>query len=331
MKKPICSIKLSKKTLIKLLKVIIPLGIGIVLIYYSLSSATEEERAILWKNIKQANPFYIAVSLLFGILSHLSRAWRWQFLLEPMGYKPKLANRFMAVMAAYLANLGIPRSGELLRGALLTTYEEVPFEKAFGTIISERIADFLMLLLVVAIAIFLQTDTLLEYLNDQNINPLYTVAFLALAVGGIWVGFRIVKNAKSGFLHKIQQFMTGLVEGMRSILNMKHKLAFIAHTLFIWVMYVLMFWVIKFTIPEIADASTGVILAAFVIGSFSISVTNGGIGVYPIAIGALFIFFDYSKQGGEAFGWIVWGSQTLLVLILGALSFLLLPLYNQTK
>ena len=322
---------MSKKTLIKLLKVIIPLGIGIILIYYSLSSATEEERAILWENIKQANPFYIVVSLLFGILSHLSRAWRWQYLLEPMGYHPKLANRFMAVMAAYLANLGIPRSGELLRGALLTTYEEVPFEKAFGTIISERIADFFMLLLVVAIAILLQTDTLLEYLNDQNINPLYTVAFLAIAVGGIWIGFRIVKNAKNGFLHKIQQFMTGLVEGMRSILNMKHKLAFIAHTLFIWVMYVLMFWVIKFTIPEIAEASIGVILAAFVIGSFSISVTNGGIGVYPIAIGALFIFFGYSKQGGEAFGWIVWGSQTLLVLVLGALSFLFLPLYNQKK
>ncbi|RXG33174.1 lysylphosphatidylglycerol synthase transmembrane domain-containing protein [Leeuwenhoekiella marinoflava] len=322
---------MSKKTLIKLLKVIIPLGIGIILIYYSLSSATEEERAILWENIKQANPFYIVVSLLFGILSHLSRAWRWQYLLEPMGYHPKLANRFMAVMAAYLANLGIPRSGELLRGALLTIYEEVPFEKAFGTIISERIADFFMLLLVVAIAILLQTDTLLEYLNDQNINPLYTVAFLAIAVGGIWIGFRIVKNAKNGFLHKIQQFMTGLVEGMRSILNMKHKLAFIAHTLFIWVMYVLMFWVIKFTIPEIAEASIGVILAAFVIGSFSISVTNGGIGVYPIAIGALFIFFGYSKQGGEAFGWIVWGSQTLLVLVLGALSFLFLPLYNQKK
>ena len=322
---------MSKKTLIKLLKVIIPLGIGIILIYYSLSSATEEERAILWENIKQANPFYIVVSLLFGILSHLSRAWRWQYLLEPMGYHPKLANRFMAVMAAYLANLGIPRSGELLRGALLTTYEEVPFEKAFGTIISERIADFFMLLLVVAIAILLQTDTLLEYLNDQNINPLYTVAFLAIAVGGIWIGFRIVKNAKNGFLHKIQQFMTGLVEGMRSILNMKHKLAFIAHTLFIWVMYVLMFWVIKFTIPEIAEASIGVILAAFVIGSFSISVTNGGIGVYPIAIGALFIFFGYSKQGGKAFGWIVWGPQTLLVLVLGALSFLFLPLYNQKK
>ena len=237
----------------------------------------------------------------------------------------------MAVMAAYLANLGIPRSGELLRGALLTTYEDVPFEKAFGTIISERIADFLMLLLVVGIAIILQTDTLLSYLHEQNINPLYTVLFLAAGVLLIALGFKIIQRAKTGILVKLKDFMAGLVEGMKSILKMRNKWAFIGHTFFIWIMYILMFWVIKFTIPEISYASTGVILAAFVIGSFAISVTNGGIGVYPISIGALFIFFGFSKEGGEAFGWIVWGSQTLLVLVLGALSFLLLPILNRKK
>ncbi len=313
------------------MKVAIPLGIGILLIYYSLSSATPQERAILWNNIKDAPPVYIAVSLMSGVLSHLSRAYRWQYLLQPMGYHPKLSNRFMAVMAAYLANLGIPRSGELLRGALLTTYEDVPFEKAFGTIISERIADFLMLLLVVGIAIILQTDTLLGYLQEQNINPLYTVLFLAAGVLLITLGFKIIQRAKTGILAKLKDFMAGLVEGMKSILKMRNKWAFIGHTFFIWIMYILMFWVIKFTIPEISYASTGVILAAFVIGSFAISVTNGGIGVYPISIGALFIFFGFSKEGGEAFGWIVWGSQTLLVLVLGALSFLLLPILNRKK
>ncbi|WP_370175995.1 lysylphosphatidylglycerol synthase transmembrane domain-containing protein [Leeuwenhoekiella palythoae] len=313
------------------MKVAIPLGIGILLIYYSLSSATPQERAILWNNIKDAPPVYIAVSLMFGVLSHLSRAYRWQYLLQPMGYHPKLSNRFMAVMAAYLANLGIPRSGELLRGALLTTYEDVPFEKAFGTIISERIADFLMLLLVVGIAIVLQTDTLLGYLQEQNINPLYTVLFLAAGVLLIALGFKIIQRAKTGILAKLKDFMAGLVEGMKSILKMRNKWAFIGHTFFIWIMYILMFWVIKFTIPEISYASTGIILAAFVIGSFAISVTNGGIGVYPISIGALFIFFGFSKEGGEAFGWIVWGSQTLLVLVLGALSFLLLPILNRKK
>ncbi len=322
---------MSKKSLIKLLKIILPLGIGIFLIYYSLSSATPEERDILWENIKSANPWFVLLSLIFGILSHLSRAYRWKFLLEPMGYKTGLLNRFMAVMAAYLANYGIPRSGELLRGALMTTYEEVPFEKAFGTIISERIADFIMLLLIVALALVSQTDLLLEYFAEKNINPLYTLGFLAAVVVLIFIGYKIIRKAKGGILLKIKNFATGLVEGMLSILQMKQKWTFIGHTLFIWIMYVAMFWIIKFTIPEIAGAPFSVILAAFIVGSFSISVTNGGIGVYPIAIGALFVFFGFSKEGGEAFGWIIWGSQTILNIILGALSFLLLPLLNRIR
>ncbi|MCC4211757.1 lysylphosphatidylglycerol synthase transmembrane domain-containing protein [Leeuwenhoekiella parthenopeia] len=322
---------MSKKSLIKLLKIILPLGIGIFLIYYSLSSATAQERATLWENIKLANPWYVLLSLFFGVLSHLSRAYRWKYLLEPMSYQTGLANRFMAVMAAYLANLGIPRSGELLRGALMTTYEEVPFEKAFGTIISERLADFIMLLSLVAIALISQTDLLLQYFAERNINPLYTLIVLVALVAMIFIGFRLIKRAKSGILLRIKNIAAGLVEGMLSILKMKQKWAFIAHTLFIWVMYVAMFWIIKFTIPEIAAAPFSVILAAFIIGSFSISVTNGGIGVYPIAIGALFVFFGFSKEGGEAFGWIIWGSQTLLVVVLGALSFLLLPLLNRNR
>ena len=115
-----------------------------------------------------------------------------------MGYRTGLANRFMAVMAAYLANLGIPRSGEFLRGALMTTYEEVPFEKAFGTIISERLADFIMLLSLVALAIGLQTDLLLEYFAEQNINPLYTLIFLVAVIAMIFVGFKILNTKFCG-------------------------------------------------------------------------------------------------------------------------------------
>lgn len=128
------------KHLSKILKTLLPLLLGVFLIWYMVSSATPEEREKLWVNIVEADKFWIAASLILGLLSHASRAYRWKFLLEPLGYKPKFYNSFMAVMVAYLANLGIPRSGEVLRGATISTYEKVPFEKAFGTIVSERIA-----------------------------------------------------------------------------------------------------------------------------------------------------------------------------------------------
>ena len=322
---------MAQKKITQLLKTIIPLGLGIFLIWYSLASATPVQRATLWENIKSAEPGWIVLSLIFGILSHLSRAYRWQFLLEPLGYKPAFANRFMAVMVAYLANLGIPRSGEVLRGATLTSYENVPFEKAFGTIISERIADLIMLLLVTALALLLQSDDLFSYLQSKNINPLFTVGILVILVLLLFGFYKLLQRSQNSFMVKIKEFVSGLLEGMRSILQMKHKAAFIFHTIFIWLMYVLMFWIIKFTVPELENVGFGVILAAFVVGSFSISATNGGIGVYPIAIGALLMIFDISKASGEAFGWILWGAQTLLVIILGALSFIILPIYNNKK
>lgn len=310
---------------------ILPLMLGVFLIWYSLKNATPLEREQLLENIISANPAWILLSLLFGLLAHLSRAYRWKFLLQPMGYKPRFLNSFMAVMAGYLANFGIPRSGEVLRGATISTYEDVPFEKAFGTIISERIADFIMLLIIIGLALILQSEFLLTYFRDNDINPLLTLAILLSAFGIIVVILKLIQRAKSGVLLKIKKFAIGLLEGMRSILKMEKKAAFIFHTVFIWIMYILMFYILVFAIPETASLPFGVVMVAFVVGSFAISATNGGIGVYPVAIGASLMLFGVTKQGGEAFGWITWGTQTLLVIVTGGLSFLFLPLYNGKK
>ena len=237
----------------------------------------------------------------------------------------------MAVMVAYLANFGIPRSGEVLRGVTISSYEKIPFEKAFGTIISERIADFLMLLLVIMAAMIFQTEYLLAYFDENNINPFFTIAILlGLMAIGVFV-LKLIRNSKIKFFKKIKKFAKGLLEGMRSILKMKQKGAFLFHTLFIWAMYLCMFYALIFTVPETSGLPFGVVLLAFVVGSFAISATNGGIGVYPIAIGASLMLFGISKQGGEAFGWITWGTQTLLIIIIGGLSFLFLPIFNRNK
>lgn len=320
-----------KKTTKKALKIILPLSLGVFLIWYSTKNATPQERQQLLANITSAHPGWILLSLLFGLLSHLSRAYRWKFLLEPLGYKPRFLNSFMAVMVGYLANFGIPRSGEVLRAVTISSYEKIPFEKAFGTIISERIADFIMLLLVISLALLLQTEYLLAYFDENNINPFITIAVLfgLLAIGVLIL--KQIKKSKKGILLKVKNFARGLLEGMRSILKMKQKGAFLFHTLFIWGMYLSMFSILIFTVPATSSLPFGVIMVAFVVGSFAISATNGGIGVYPIAIGASLMLFGISKEAGEAFGWITWGTQTLLVIITGGLSFLFLPVFNRQK
>ena len=237
----------------------------------------------------------------------------------------------MAVMVAYLANFGVPRSGEVLRAVTLSTYEGVPFEKGFGTIISERVADLLILMLIIGIALIMQTDDLLAYLHDQNINPLYTFLIFLGLVGILILGLNIVKRSDWLPFKKIKTLAKGLLDGMKSILRMKQKWAFIFHTIFIWTLYLIMFFVIKLSIPETVNTPLGIVMAAFVVGSFAVSATNGGIGVYPLAVGGILMFFGIQDQAAEAFGWIAWGTQTFVVLLFGGLSFIFLPLLNNRK
>ena len=222
-----------KKHLPKILKTAIPLLLGIFLIWYSIGTATPEERQELWENIRLADPFWIILSIVFGTLSHLSRAYRWKYLLEPLGYKPRLSNSFMAVMGGYLANFGIPRSGEVLRGATISTYEEIPFDKAFGTIVSERIADMLMLLLIVSFGLLFQAQSLLDYFDTHNINPFITLLILFSIIGLGILGLLIIKRMDHPLIQKLRDFARGLLEGMKSILRMRNKTYFILHTIFI--------------------------------------------------------------------------------------------------
>ena len=304
---------------------------GVFLIWYSIYSATPDERQILWTAITNAEIEWVVLSVFLGMLSHISRAYRWQFLLDTIGSRTTFYNRFFAVMIGYLANMGVPRSGEILRGATLTTYEKVPFEKSFGTIVSERLVDFVMLLLITGIAFIWQFDSLYTYFDEKNINPFTSIAVLvALLLIGILV-LKLLNKANHNLLIRIKSFAEGLLDGIKSALRMKKKWSFLFHTLAIWILYILMIYVSKYAVSGTENLSFQAILATFVAGSFAMTVTNGGIGLYPIAIGAILLLFDIQQATGEALGWIIWGSQTLLILFLGSLSFILLPVLNKAK
>jgi len=289
--------------------------------WYDLSSLSTKERHDTWEAIKSANPLWLVVSLVFALLSHLSRAYRWKFMLEPMGYKPKLWNSFSAVMIAYLANTFVVRTGEILRGVVISKSEDIPFEKAFGTIISERIADLVMLIIIMSAAVFLQSSELIEYFKTEA-NPVPAIIGLGvLLICGI-IGLRVLRKSQHPFIVKVRAFGQGILDGVKSILNMKKNAAFIGHTLFIWIMYIGMFWIMTLTVPGLSGVSLGVILAAFVIGAFSMSATNAGMGLYPIAMAAIFAFFGFVKGDGTTFGYIIWGSQTIFNVLIGGICYL---------
>ena len=320
-----------KNSLKKSLKTILPIALGVVLVWYSYHITSPEDRHEILNYIRGADLFWVGMSVLLGIASHISRAVRWNYLLEPLGYKPRISNNILIILISYFTNLGIPRSGEILRATALATYEDVPFEKGFGTIVTERIIDVIMLLLIVITTLMLQTDIILDLLLKRGMNLNNIFILLGIGIFGLLLFFLFVKKSGHPFAKKIKGFVKGMMEGVLSVFKMKHKWAFLFHTLFIWTVYVGMFWVIKHTVPETMGLSLSQLLVAFVAGSFAITATNGGIGLYPIAVSSSLALFGISSVSGDAFGWIMWIAQTSMVVIFGAISFLVLPLLNRNR
>ena len=320
------------KKIRKTLFIILPITLGVFLIWYFLSKLSSQDKIDIINSFKSANYWWVLFSLILGILSHLSRAYRWQFMLEPIGFKPKLPNLIMTVLIAYLLNLLIPRSGEVARATAISKYENIPFEKAFGTIVAERIADVIMLLFIIGLAFFMQADLLKKTLfKDSSSNSLQSVLILiALLILGV-VFYRLIKKSENAFFVKIKNFINGLIEGAVSIFKMKKKWPFIFHTVFIWLMYVIMFYVVSFALPETTNLPFGAIIVGFVVGSLSMALTNGGLGTYPVFVASALILYNIEDNPARAFGWIMWTAQTLMILLFGGLSFLLLPIYNRNR
>lgn len=272
---------------------------------------------------------WILLGLLCGLLSHFSRAYRWLYMAEPLGFKPRLANSFMAVYSAYLINYTIPRAGEIARATILSNYENVPFDKGFGTIVSERIADLIMLLLIIGVAMILQFEFIVNFfavkfsLQSLGIGLILVFAFFAFLI--------FINKHQSNLALRIKNFLKGILEGAMSIFKMKNKWLFLAHTLFIWAMYVTMFYVTTLAIPGLNFIPFAALLVGFILASFSIAATNAGIGSFPEAIVIGFSLFSLSEDPSRAFGWIMWASQTVMIVVIGGLSLLLLPVYNRKK
>lgn len=277
---------------------------------------------------KSANKSWILLGVFLGLLSHLSRAYRWRFQLEPMGYNIKLGNSIMAVFATYLINYTIPRSGEVARATILANYEDVPFEKGFGTIVAERIADVIVMIGIITITLFLQFDIIYEILIEK-FNPTKIIIGLVATVLGVLLLYNFIKRSNSKLALKVKAFINGLIEGALSIFKMKKKWPFIFHTLFIWGMYLLMFYVTPLAINDLDNIPAGAILIGFIFASFSIATTSGGIGAYPIAVSLAFAIFGVAEAPSIAFGWIMWASQTLLIILFGGLSLIYLPIFNR--
>lgn len=298
----------------------------------------------LLKVLKEdVNYTWIWVACVMGIASHVSRALRWQLLTKSMGYRIRFWNSFMGVMIGYFANLAIPRMGEFTRCGVVNKYEKVPFSKLLGTVVTERVIDMIILLSLTVVVVITQFKQIGIFFDNNpeikgKLDSLFHSAwllfiFLGVAVMAVLSWKFYLKNRIQG---RIRSFIHGLKEGLLTIKDVEHKWLFIAHSLFIWLMYFLMFYVCFFCFEFTSHLGILVGLTIFVLSSYGmVAPVQGGIGAWHfMVIAALMIYLPHTpniESMSKAFALLTHSSMTLLYIVVGGICVVVLPFYNHKR
>ena len=309
----------------KQLRILIPIILGVLFIYITYRLTTEAERSLIWNYIKSAQVQYVIGAMLVGASADIIRGLRWQLLSKAIGYNSGTINSIASVFMCYTSNMAIPRSGEIIRATVLSEYNKIPIGKTFGTIAAERFIDISISILILFLVWMLQYDVILESFFEEG--------FLKFIDNNFWLIFSsiIILIAIIFILitrvEKIKRFFESVLEGFLSITKLNERLfPFILLSLLIWTLYILAFFTIKFSVTELDIIDSSLIFPAFVVGVFSISLSNHGLGVYPLAIALFLSNFGINTEIGLTFGWLAWSCQAIITLIFGGLSFFVLPL-----
>ena len=313
----------------KYIKIIAPILLGVFFIYLSVKITTPEERVLIWTYIKSAKIEFIIAAMMFGAFADVIRGLRWRFLAKAVGNSSNPLISIASVFMCYSSNLIITRSGEIVRATVLSSYNNIPLGKTFGTIAAERVIDMMISFIILVLVWILQYEIIVEsFFDDEflffiNDNISYIIGLGLIIIILFSIFFTKIKSVKKFFL--------SILEGLLSIVKLKKDLPwFILATLTIWAGYFTAFYMIKFSIPEFSIIPTELIFPAFVVSVFSISLSNHGLGLYPLAISLFLLEFAINTEIGLAYGWLAWSCQAIITLIFGGLSFFVLPLFNSS-
>ncbi len=319
-----------------LLKYLFFLGLGVGLIWYSSKDLSPADMADLKNSFSQTRFLYILPVIAALLLSHFSRALRWRLLMNPLGYFPSVANTYLTVLIGYLFNLLVPRLGEVMKCTLLGKYEKIPADKLIGTIVAERAIDVVSLLLMVVIMVATQftlvagptLESLKELIAKISVVKLglYVLGLLAIVFLIKWL-FGRFKETKA--VKGIKKFGKGIILGLSSIRRIHNPGWFIIHSIFIWALYLGSIWLGFKAFPQVAHLGFNASVGILVFGSLGMIATQGGIGAYQFAVQKTLLLYGISSVAGLAFGWVLWGAQTAIILIFGLLSLLILPYINK--
>ena len=327
----------SSSNKFKNLRNIIFLLIGFGLFYLVFKDKDIDE---LLGKFQNADYTWIIISLILVIPAHLFRAARWILLIEPLGYKPKITNTFLAIMTGYFANMAIPKFGEVIRCWTLKETDKIPITSLIGTVIVERTIDLITLLTIIALVVVIKIELFGDFIINvfgQTINkftfiidhwPVILISGIALVALPIAILYwKKDKIKKTKVFNAIYNKISGLIEGIKSIKKLEHKGKFIIYTFLIWISYLISFYLSFYALDATAVLTFLDSIVVFAFSSLAWAVPiQGGIGAYHWITTKGLEFTGVAPMDGLVFSTIKHASVVLFNLIAGGLCLLLVML-----
>jgi uncharacterized membrane protein YbhN (UPF0104 family) len=321
------------KHLLTILKYVLLLSISGALMWYAM-------RGLKWHDIsaaiQSANYTWLLATMVLSVLGYFSRAYRWQMQLTASQHRVNYWAVYHAMMVGYLANIVLPRMGEVIRCSVLRRTSGVPVQVALGTVVTERVIDVLVLLGLMGSVLLLDFNTFWRFLSEDVLGGRYdtlarnrTPLLIAAVIGMVLllsVGYALFRNLErlrqNAFFNKGVLFVKGLLAGIFSVLKLEHKWLFFFHTVFTWTVYYLMDYLAFFCFPATYSLDMRAGLAVLTFGALGMAApVAGGIGPFHVMVQSILLVYGISKEAGIAYALVVHGAQTLLVVVLGAISF----------
>ena len=326
-----------RKGILQTTKFIAFLAVGVILLLFAFSNVNFNRLAA---DLKEADYSWLLLSVLFGFIAYVSRARRWVLLINPLGYHPSLKNSFYALMTGYLANLALPRIGEITRCVALGKKEKIPVDQLIGTVVIERTIDFLSLMTIMIFLIITSGDQITIFLTESILEPIQQKVFslfgstwilwvvlFTLMVAGLFLLIRFKKRLrKIRFFAKLFDLARGIINGLKTITNLKRKWEFILLTIFIWINYALMTWVVVFSIESTSHLTFNDSIFLLVIGGLAMSApVQSGLGAFHYIISrGLLIVKGIPLEDGLVYALLTHESQLIFVAIVGTISFFII-------
>jgi len=324
-----------KNTIIKILKFLVFFTLGIFIFWLIYKDQDIDRIKSVLKN--EVNYFWVFISLLIGLLSHVSRTMRWGLMIEPISHKPRFVNTFLSVMVGYLMNMALPRMGEISRCGVLSRYEKISFSKLFGTVVAERLIDVVSLLVLLMLVVVMQFGKMLSFVEknpeiSEKISSIVKSPVLIAGLVVIIVLAYIFRNTfkETSVFKRLKTLLLNFKEGFVSIRNIKQKGWFWFHSVFIWFCYYLMLYVIFFAFDFTSELNPIAGLTTFVLASFGmVAPVQGGIGAYHFMATEGLALYGIPNENGVIFAFVAHTSSTVMIILVGLLSLLALPFINR--